>query len=208
VKTDHSASDELRKFQPALTPMHVHELRRDKYPGVPRRPLPKFAASNSEGRKLSSSTSIMACSHLDYDLHALATRAGFVYARYSDDMVMSTCQNFDRAQSVPMIREITRLVTAHRFRLHRKETRVIPPGARHIVLGLTPEFRRRVEVHIRGVRKFRLAQHSDHRGVRSLLSFINHVEGLLAFAQSVEPTWADSQRAEWRTVLGALSLRM
>lgn len=33
--------------------MHVHELRRDKYPGVPRRPLPKFAASNSEGRKLS-----------------------------------------------------------------------------------------------------------------------------------------------------------
>lgn len=154
---------------------------------------------------------------LDRDLHAFATNAGFVFTRYSDDMVLSTSHDFDRLQAIPMIREVTRLVAAHRFRLHRKKTRVIPPGARHIVLGLlvdgdevrlTPEFRRRVEVHIRGVRQFGLVHHADHRGFRSLLSFISHVDGCLAFALSVEPDWADSRRTAWRAALREQGLQL
>jgi hypothetical protein len=170
-----------------------------------------------QGAPTSGALSNLVATPLDHDLHALATDAGFSYTRYSDDMVMSTSSDFDRTQAVPMIREVTRIVAAHRFRLHHKKTRVIPPGARHIVLGLlvdgdevrlTPEFRRRIEVHIRGVRQFGLIRHADHRGFRSLLSFVNHVEGCLAFAHSVERTWADNRRAEWRAALREHGLRM
>jgi len=170
-----------------------------------------------QGAPTSGALSNAVATPLDYVLHSFATRSGFTYTRYSDDMVMSTCQDFDRAQAAPMVREVTRLVAAHRFQLHRKKTRVIPPGARHVVLGLlvdgenvrlTPEFRRRVDVHVRGVRKFGLVQHADHRGFRSLFSFINHVEGSLAFAHSVEPDWSDARRAEWQAALGPLGLKV
>ncbi|WP_170292437.1 reverse transcriptase family protein [Mycolicibacterium grossiae] len=170
-----------------------------------------------QGAPTSGALSNAVATPLDYTLHEFATGAGFVYTRYSDDMVLSTCQDFNRAQAVTIIREVSHLVATHRFRLHRKKTRVIPPGARHVVLGLlvdggevrlTPEFRRRVEVHIRGVREFGLSEHSDHRKFRSLLSFINHVEGSLAFARSIQPAWADEKRAEWRSILGSLGLTL
>ncbi len=170
-----------------------------------------------QGAPTSGALSNIVATPLDHDLHALATGAGFVYTRYSDDMVMSTAHEFDRPRAIPMIREVARLVAAHRFRLHSKKTRVIPPGARHIVLGLlvdgeevrlTPEFRRRVEVHIRGVRQFGLIHHAEHRGFRSLLSFVSHVDGCLAFALSVEPRWADSQRVAWHATLRDQGLRV
>lgn len=170
-----------------------------------------------QGAPTSGALSNAVATPLDNDLYAFATDAGFVYTRYSDDMVMSTSNDFDRTQAIQIIREITRLVAAHRFRLHRKKTRVIPPGARHIVLGLlvdgdevrlTPEFRRRIEVHIRGVREFGMVHHADHRGFRSLLSFISHVDGCLAFAKSVQPVWANNQRAAWQAALHDLGLHL
>jgi len=155
-------------------------------------PIPTYDVNVSgrlpQGAPTSGALANAVATPLDHDLHAFASGAGFAYTRYSDDMIMSTGHDFDRTQAIPMIREVTRLVAKHRFRLHRKKTRVIPPGARHIVLGLlvdgdevrlTPEFRRRVEVHIRGVREFGLVHHADHRGFRSLLSFISHVDGCL-----------------------------
>jgi RNA-directed DNA polymerase len=184
-------------------------------------PIPTYDVNVSgrlpQGAPTSGALSNAVATPLDHDLHAFATGAGFVYSRYSDDIVMSTSHDFNRTQAIPMIREVTRLVAAHRFRLHRKKTRLIPPGARHIVLGLlvdgdevrlTPEFRRRVEVHIRGVREFGLVHHADHRGFRSLLSFISHVDGCLAFALSVEPAWADNQRVAWRAALRDEGLRV
>lgn len=163
-----------------------------------------------QGSPTSGALSNAVATPLDHDLHSFATRLGLVYTRYSDDMVMSTSSNLDRAEAVAMIHEVGRLVAAHRFRLHRKKTRVIPPGARHVVLGLlvdgeevrlTPEFRRRVEVHLRGVTKFGLVHHANHRDFHSLLSFVNHVDGCIAFAQSIEPAWAAGRRVAWRATL-------
>lgn len=163
-----------------------------------------------QGAPTSGALSNSVATPLDNELHAFATDAGFVYTRYSDDMVMSTIQDFDRKLAISLIRHVSGVVASHRFRLHRKKTRVIPPGARHLVLGLlvdgeevrlTPEFRRRVEVHVRGVREFGLVHHADHRGFRSLFSFVSHVDGCLAFATSVEPAWAERLRVAWRSTL-------
>ncbi|WP_183336789.1 reverse transcriptase family protein [Microlunatus antarcticus] len=161
-----------------------------------------------QGAPTSGALSNAVATPIDDALSTLATNEGFTYTRYSDDMVLSSIRSdLDRAQLVHVVHEVGRVVAAHRFRLHERKTRIVPPGARHVVLGLLvdgedsvrllPEFRRRVEVHIRGVRKFGLVRHSEHRGFRSLLSFINHVDGCLAFAKGVDSGWASSSQSAW-----------
>lgn len=147
---------------------------------------------------------------LDGALSDLATRFGFVYTRYSDDLVLSSSAGFDRSMASTVIGPVRELVSDHGFQLHRSKTRVISPGTRQIVLGLLvdhegvrlmPEFRRRVEVHVRGVRTFGLVAHAEHRGFRSVFSFVSHVDGCLAFAVSVEPQWANETVEAWRDAL-------
>ncbi|MGY1618849.1 reverse transcriptase family protein [Geodermatophilus sp. SYSU D00691] len=147
---------------------------------------------------------------LDESLHRLSSQAGFTYTRYSDDLVLSSAEPFNRAVAGSVIGAVRKTVADHNFRLHAKKTRVVPPGTRHIILGLlvsdddvrlTPEFRRKIQVHVRGVNKFGLMAHADYRSFRSVLAFISHVEGCLAFAASVEPDWADRTRNEWHSVL-------
>lgn len=147
---------------------------------------------------------------LDEAMAQMVAAEGFEYTRYSDDIVMSTSRTFDRPLAKTLIGAVGETVASHGFSLHRKKTRVIPPGARHVVLGLllhddgvrlTPEFRRKIEVHVRGVEKFGLIEHSNHRGFRSLLSFVSYVDGCLAFAASVEPVWAEHCRTEWTNAL-------
>lgn len=149
---------------------------------------------------------------MDYALAGLAQEWGLVYTRYSDDLVFSAGHGFNRAIAVRIIGKATSAVRSQGFILHERKTRIIPPGARHIVLGLlvdgdvvrlTPEFRRRINVHLRGVDKFGLRSHAIHRGFRSLFSFVNHIDGCLAFAMSVEPEWARETVSAWRQILRA-----
>lgn len=148
---------------------------------------------------------------LDGALNHTATANGFVFTRYSDDFVFSSTDRFVRTRATHIVREVRKIVEAHHFRLHEKKTRVIPPGARHIVLGLLvadrvrllPEFRRRIEVHVNGVTKFGLTSHAQHRGFRSVLSFISHVDGSLSFAKSIEPEWAYRTADSWTAALRA-----
>ncbi|WP_082556710.1 reverse transcriptase family protein [Modestobacter sp. Leaf380] len=147
---------------------------------------------------------------LDNSLSDLSHDHGFTYTRYSDDLVFSSANKFDRTVARAIINAVRRCVSGQGFRLHAKKTRIIPPGARHIVLGLmlsddgvrlTPEFRRRIEVHVHGVSTFGLLAHAEFRRFRSVFSFINHVDGCLAFAESVESPWALRLRGEWQRVL-------
>ena len=148
---------------------------------------------------------------LDHALHEAAMTGGLAFTRYSDDLVLSSESAFDRARAKRIIRDVTQIVQAHHFHLHDKKTRLIPPGTRHIVLGLLvadrvrllPEYRRRIEVHVNGVTKFGLAGHAEHRGFRSVLSFISHVEGSLSFAKSIEPDWAHRTEDKWIAALRA-----
>jgi len=151
---------------------------------------------------------------LDGALNSFAIGHRLVYTRYSDDLVFSGGGEFDRSAATSLVNEITETVSTHGFLVHRKKTRVVPPGSRHIVLGLLvddnevrllPEFRRRIEMHIRGVEKFGLVQHAQHRKFRAVFSFVNHVDGSLAFAGAVEQDWASDARRRWEEVLDRLA---
>ena len=173
------------------------------YGGVPLGILP-------QGAPTSGALANAVATPMDYALSDLARHAGVVYTRYSDDLAFSAGRSFDRAAAANLIGKVTRVVADSGFAVRRKKTRVVPPGARHIVLGLLvdeqdvrllPEFRKRIEGHIRGVEKFGLVAHAEYRGFRSLLSFISHIDGSLAFASSIEPLWTSRARANWESGL-------
>jgi RNA-directed DNA polymerase len=146
----------------------------------------------------------------DAKLGALAQEKGLVYTRYSDDLTFSAGGDFCRRQAAEVVNRASQIVKGSGFTLHRAKTRVVPPGARHIVLGLLvaddrvhllPGFKRRLEVHVRGAAKFGISEHATHRRFDSVLSMINHVDGCIAFAESVEPDFAVTARGAWNTAL-------
>ncbi len=165
-----------------------------------------------QGAPTSGTLANAAASGLDRRLIDMAALHGVVYTRYSDDLVFSAGESFDRERATALIDHVSGAVADNGFVVHRKKTRVVPPGARHVVLGLVlgrgrvqlmPEFKRRVDVHIRGVANFGLAKHARHRGFRSMISFVNHVDGCLAFAAAVEPGHAAEARRRWDVALTA-----
>ncbi|MGA5187669.1 reverse transcriptase family protein [Streptomyces griseoincarnatus] len=149
---------------------------------------------------------------LDEALAALADRYDMTYTRYADDMTFSTLRPFARPVLTRCVAEITQAVAATSFTLHRKKTRVVPPGARKIVLGLLVDgdqvrlprhTRKRLEDHIRGAEKFGFASHVGHIGFSSLRGFIHHVDGLLAYAHGVDAAWARPLSRRWEDLLAA-----
>ena len=147
---------------------------------------------------------------LDKRLRELADGNDLVYTRYSDDLTFSSSSQFSRATAAKLISEVERAISLAGFEAHRKKTRVVPPGARKIVLGLmladdklrlVPEFRSKVDNHIRCVGKFGPAAHAAMRKFHSALSMINHVDGCLAFALDIEPDWAIERTQRWRNAL-------
>lgn len=149
---------------------------------------------------------------LDVTFSALAARERMVYTRYADDLTFSSIEEFNRGQAAQLIREVRTALQREGFSLHERKTRVVPPGARKLVLGLLVDrdnvrlnraMRHRIAENVRGVERFGLAAHVSHRQFSSLDGFVRHVSGLLAFAADVEPEWAYAMTERWRAALRA-----
>lgn len=147
-----------------------------------------------QGAPTSGSIANAAAKRLDKFLQSFALRHSLTYTRYSDDLVFSSRSDFDRPQAEAVTQEVSGLIRRAGFVVHRSKTRIVPPGARKVVLGLLvdesvrliPEHRRRIEVHLRGCEEFGLARHAAHRGFDSVFSFVDHLDGWIAFALGVE----------------------
>lgn len=147
---------------------------------------------------------------LDQDISKLALSEGFIYTRYSDDMVFSTTMKFDRARASSMVAQISSVVRHHGFNIHKNKTKLVPPGARKIVLGMLvgdagisilPEQKRMIRLHIHGVAKFGPLAYANRRKFSSVFTFINHVEGWLAHLSSIDLEWTALRRKEWAAAL-------
>ena len=147
---------------------------------------------------------------MDKRLQLLALDHNLVFTRYSDDLTFSSSREFDRLAAATIVNEVCRAIRECHFVLHYKKTRVIAPGARLVVLGLTvdrdhvgllPDFKRRVRLHIRGVSKFGLGAHAASRNFDSVLSFVNHIDGCISFAMGVDRLWAEKAVGEWTAAL-------
>ena len=169
-----------------------------------------------QGAPTSGALANLVMKNVDREFTTYAHGLDLVFTRYSDDIVLSSTSAFSRDQAAIVISQVTNALARRGLRVHRKKTRVVTPGARKIVLGLLvdgdrprllPEYKRRLEVHIRGVANFGLPHHADHRGFDSILSMINHVDGCIAFAMGVERPWAEALAERWTDALRAAGYR-
>lgn len=161
-------------------------------------PIPSYAVNEvgvlPQGAPTSGTLANAAARRLDLFLQSLAHARRLTYTRYSDDLVFSGHSTFLRPEAEDLVKEATGLIRKAGFIVHKGKTRIVPPGARKVVLGLLvgdtvrllPEHRRRIEVHLRGCELHGLAAHASHREFKSVFSFINHLDGWIAFGLGVE----------------------
>lgn len=201
-------SFELGRLCTRTSPTRRNPWRTMSSHGVPYPPHPEGWLP--QGAPTSGTLANVAMFDLDAKLDALARREGLVYTRYSDDLTFSATDDFSREHGIAVMHQVGAILKHKGLSLHRAKMRIVPPGARHVILGLLlaegkvrlmPEFKRRIEVHVRGVEKFGIAAHAHHRNFESVLSMINHVDGCIAFAESVEAEYAGKMRAAWNAAL-------
>ncbi|WP_131740914.1 reverse transcriptase family protein [Actinomadura roseirufa] len=147
---------------------------------------------------------------VDIMLCDLAKQRRLTYTRYADDMTFSSIDEFHRKNVASLIREVAHLMNSRGFVLHKQKTRIVTPGSRMIVLGLLVDgqrvrlpvdSRKRILENIRGVEKFGLADHVKHRKYASMIGFVEHMEGLLAFSYDVDREWTKPIWERWSKAL-------
>ena len=137
---------------------------------------------------------------LDGDLESLAISFGLEYSRYSDDLVFSTAaSDFDRTRATLLVKKAYNRMREEGLRPHQSKTHISPPGARKVVLGLLVdsdrprlrrEFRERLRLHAHYLRTKGPTAHAKAREFDSVWGLRRHFEGLVNYADSIEPEFA------------------
>jgi retron-type reverse transcriptase len=159
-----------------------------------------------QGAPTSPMAANLAVKFLDRRIAATSEKYGLVYTRYADDLALSTRdKEFTRETALRVIGEIYENIGLHGFSPNFTKTRILSPGSRKIILGLlvngkaprlTREFRARIRMHLHYLAQFGPVSHQRNRKFISVRSLRNHIEGLVNFAQHIEPHFAQSCRAK------------
>lgn len=163
-----------------------------------------------QGAPTSGALANLVAKSLDARLARLAAEHRLVYTRYADDMTFSSGDPFERSRAIEIVKSASATIRRERFAVHDAKTRIVPPGARKIVLGLLVDgqeprisvsMRTRLCHHVRGVEQFGLAQHVRHMRFSSIEGLVRHVGGLISFAGDIEPAWAAGMAERWHRAL-------
>ncbi|MFA0612257.1 reverse transcriptase family protein [Vibrio sp. 10N.222.49.B4] len=137
---------------------------------------------------------------LDSDFSKIARKYKLVYTRYSDDITFSTRVNmFDRESGKNLISEIYSKLNISGYKPQYRKTKIIPPSAKKIVLGLNvdgpeprlqKEYKDRIRQHFYYIEKLGLSEHIVNRGFDTVWGFKCHLKGLIDYANSIEPEYA------------------
>jgi len=163
-----------------------------------------------QGAPTSPALSNLASKNLDDCLERVARKYDLTYTRYSDDIAFSTGGQFTRAQALKLVVEIERVFFSFAHELNRKKITIAPPGARKLVLGLLVDgnklklpryFRERIRDHVRGIKKFGLANHAKVRNFASVWGMVRHIHGLLMYARAIDANFYASYEVEFDAAL-------
>jgi RNA-directed DNA polymerase len=173
-----------------------------------------FVGHLPQGAPTSPMLANIVCQRLDEQLSGLARRYECQFTRYADDIVFSG-NNLDRPEARSLVRQISRLLSTFGFMANERKTHIVPPGAKKIVTGLlvdnaephlTKEFRARILLHLYHAKARGLEQHCRRRKFRSLLGFRNHLNGLITYAEHIDPDFGAKCRADFESLAwGVLS---
>jgi RNA-directed DNA polymerase len=150
----------------------------------------------------------LVCIRMDEKMHCLADQFDCAYSRYADDIVFSA-STMTRTNAAELIRLASAIAGSFGFTRNRQKTHVATPGSRRIVTGLlvdgleprlTPEFKETICIHLYYARKKGIHAHCTWRGFRSLLGFKAHLDGLIKYAEHIEPVFGLVCRKSFTTL--------
>ena len=144
----------------------------------------------------------LAMREFDAKAAAIARQNGMVYTRYADDLSLSTDQAMTKADCSRVIGKIYKLMGSIGLSPNVTKTRVSPPGARKIVLGLlvdgakprlSREFRALMRLHLHYLLKKEVGpvRHAKARGFASIAGLRNHLRGLATYARQIDLAYGD-----------------
>ncbi|WP_209940167.1 reverse transcriptase family protein [Ruegeria sp. HKCCE4148] len=139
---------------------------------------------------------------LDVSLSEIASRSGWNYSRYADDLAFSTRLESSRHATKDLMWSIFDEIRSFGLTTNKRKTIISPPGTRKVLLGLnvdtdrprlTRSFKNNVETHVYAITNPEIGfnKHLEARGFRSGPSMIRHIAGLIAYARSIEPDYAE-----------------
>lgn len=144
----------------------------------------------------------LAMREFDAKASAIAKQNGMVYTRYADDLSFSTNQPITKADCSRVIGRVYGLMGRIGLSPNVTKTRVSPPGARKVVLGLlvdgaTPklsrEFRALMRLHLHYLLRSEVGpvRHAKARGFVSVEGLRNHLHGLAAYARQIDLVYGE-----------------
>jgi hypothetical protein len=148
---------------------------------------------------------------LDVRLKRIAGELGWKYSRYADDLAFSTGQVISRSDALELRGIIEAALTGFGLSANHTKTRISPPGARKVLLGvlvdrerprLTRQFKDNIETHLYALNheKIGVQAHRDSRGFTSTKGMRHHIRGLIAFAHHVDEVYAQKLYEEFNCV--------
>ena len=150
--------------------------------------------------------------NLDNKFSKLSNSRSLNFTRYADDITFSTRKkSFSKRDAWELIGEVEKELGRDGFHLKYRKTKIVPPGARKIVLGLlvdgssprlTKDFKSKLRMHLYYIRKFGPSDHARARGFENTWGLKNHLKGLIAYANQIEPDYASEllnsfKQASW-----------
>ncbi|WDL55841.1 reverse transcriptase family protein [Xanthomonas campestris] len=146
----------------------------------------------------------------DEKVRDLALKRGFFYTRYADDISLSTERTSSRVTCVELIRDVHQLLHEEGLSPNFAKTKIVPPGAKKIVLGLlvngekprlTREFRLRLRQHLHFLEKPNgPVEHAAKRKFASVSGLRHHLLGLAAYAAQIEPEYGQDIQQRLRNI--------
>lgn len=190
--------DHQKRWQEKLTIMDEGP-----YPSAPIGHLP-------QGAPTSPMLSNLVMAGIDDQIQAIADASGAIYTRYADDLVLSfTNGPVKRLEHI--LRAIRKVLGDSGFTINRKKTRVLGPGARKVVTGLLvdspePRLPRDLKAHLETalyhMENRGIANCSNWEGSKHPLAYLDHIAGLVQFAYSIEPDYAQRLFGRLRLIVG------
>lgn len=153
----------------------------------------------------------LVCVELDKELVEIGLEYNCSYSRYADDITFS-------GEKIPKKKVIARCLEKYEFQLNPEKWKCQSRGKTQYVTGLTvfdgtmPRLPKKVKRHLRQelyyANKYGLLNHLEKIGIQgdSVASYVNRIDGLIAFMYSVELKCAYHFDITWQEIRSKLNM--
>lgn len=146
----------------------------------------------------------------DNKISIIAKKYKLKFTRYSDDITLSTrSSKFTRKIAKEVVKEVSQILSKQGYLPHFKKTKIIPTGAKKLVLGLNvdgsmpllqKEYKDRIRQHLYYLKKLGPVNHVLARGFDSIWGFKAHLRGMIDYANMIEPSYAKDRLDEFKAI--------